>query len=170
MLLRLTTFAACAAAASASAAACPAAATACTKDASCHAFGVHGDEFQLHGCATKGALVANSDWTIYVPTDAKKSAFKPLGQKVNVDEDECPAPHPKVQRWRCSSSPSPSPKPPPKSHPVPAPTARPYENIGSIDVLTLENTIFWWANKTYVLVSTHAPPPPQRDYQWQGRL
>eukprot|EP01047_Picozoa_sp_COSAG01_P096390 COSAG01_NODE_26896_length_700_cov_0.830283_1_plen_127_part_10 len=37
------------------------------------------------------------------------------------------------------------------SRPVPAPTPRPYESIGSIDVNTLENTIFWWANTTYVL-------------------
>ena len=36
-------------------------------------------------------------------------------------------------------------------HPVPAPTPRPYESIGSIDVGTLENTIFWWRNNTYVL-------------------
>jgi hypothetical protein len=36
-------------------------------------------------------------------------------------------------------------------HPVPPPTSRPYDNIGSIDVGTLENTLFWWSNKTYVL-------------------
>jgi hypothetical protein len=40
---------------------------------------------------------------------------------------------------------------PPHTHPVPAPKPRPWESIGSIDVGTLENTIFWWAKKTYVL-------------------
>ena len=33
----------------------------------------------------------------------------------------------------------------PKGHPVPPPTQRPYEAIGSIDIDTYENTIFWWA-------------------------
>lgn len=36
-------------------------------------------------------------------------------------------------------------------HPVPPPTPRPYESIGSVDVNTLENTLFWWANHTYIL-------------------
>jgi hypothetical protein len=36
-------------------------------------------------------------------------------------------------------------------HPVPPPVPRPYTTLGSIDVGTLENTVFWWANHTYVL-------------------
>lgn len=128
-------------------AACPAAAAACAKDASCHAYGVHGASFQLHGCADAKALVPNLDWTIYVPTDATKHAFKPLGKKVNVDEAKC-AEHPKTTQGHCQSSPS---RPPTHGHPVPAPSPRPYDSIGSIDVGTLENTIFWWRNKTYVL-------------------
>ncbi len=131
------------------AAACPAAAAACAKDASCHAYGVHGTSFQLHGCADTQALVPNLDWTIFVPTDATKRAFTPLGKKVNVDEAKC-AVHPTTTQGHCQSSPSPAPSPP-HGHPVPAPTPRPYESIGSIDVGTLENTIFWWGNKTYVL-------------------
>eukprot|EP01051_Picozoa_sp_SAG22_P005310 SAG22_NODE_311_length_12629_cov_20.911891_5_plen_1434_part_00 len=39
----------------------------------------------------------------------------------------------------------------PKGRPVPAPTPRPYESLGSIDIDTYENTIFWWGKKTYVL-------------------
>ena len=39
----------------------------------------------------------------------------------------------------------------PDGHPVPAPTPRPYESLGSIDIDTYENTIFWWGKKTYVL-------------------
>lgn len=40
----------------------------------------------------------------------------------------------------------------PHPHPVPPPVpGRPYEQVGSIDVLTMESTIFWWKNKTYVL-------------------
>lgn len=143
---------------------CPAAAAACANDASCQAYGVHGVNFQLHGCADAQALVPNWDWTIYVPTDPTKRAFKPLEKKVNVDEAKC-AVHPKSAQGHCQSSPSPS---PPHAHPVPAPTPRPYESIGSIDVGTLENTIFWWHNNTYVLenigchysessVSSHIP-------------
>lgn len=40
---------------------------------------------------------------------------------------------------------------PGRPHPVPAPTPRPYQNIGSIDIGTLENTIFWWSKQTYAL-------------------
>lgn len=38
-------------------------------------------------------------------------------------------------------------------HPVPPPVSppRPYEQLGSIDIGTYENTIFWWAKHTYVL-------------------
>ena len=39
----------------------------------------------------------------------------------------------------------------PGGHPVPPATQRPYSSIGSIDVGTYENTIFWWANTTYLL-------------------
>lgn len=39
----------------------------------------------------------------------------------------------------------------PHGHPVPPPTQRPYSSLGSIDIGTYENTIFWWANTTYVL-------------------
>ena len=52
----------------------------------------------------------------------------------------------------------------PKGHPVPPPTPRPYDSIGSIDIDTYENTIFWWAKKTFVLESKplqHPSPPPR---------
>ena len=48
----------------------------------------------------------------------------------------------------------------PNGHPVPPPTPRPYESIGSIDIDTYENTIFWWAKKTFVLESKPQPPLP----------
>ena len=72
---------------------CAPAAPACKKQLWCHAYGVYGNRFQLHGCATKAALYPNLDWAIFVPTDASKSVFKPLGQKVNVNEAKC-ASHP----------------------------------------------------------------------------
>ena len=61
-------------------------------------------------------------------------------------------------------------------HPVPAPTPRPYESIGSIDVGTLENTIFWWHNNTYVLENIGCgygklpTVPPRNDPQSTVRL
>jgi hypothetical protein len=81
---------------------CPPATAACAKDPNCAAFGVHGKEYQLHGCADKGALVPNKDWTIYVPTSPNKSAYKPLGQKVNVDEGKCPTHPQKAASWFCA--------------------------------------------------------------------
>ena len=72
---------------------CAPAAAACKVTTGCHAYGVYGNRFQLHGCATKAALYPNLDWAIFVPTDASKSVFKLLGQKVNVNEAKC-ASHP----------------------------------------------------------------------------
>ena len=129
----------------------------------------------VHGCADAKALVPNLDWTIYVPLDPTKHAFKPLGKKVNVDEAKCDVHPTTTGEGRCQSSPSPVPSPP-HGHPVPAPSPRPYDSIGSIDVGTLENTIFWWRNRTYVLenigcnysehrcrsLAIHAPTTPHR--------
>lgn len=95
------------------------------------------DVFQLHGCATATALVPNQDWKIYVPATATKSAWKPLGQKVNVDEAKC-ATHPRVTSGRCDASPSVPPRP------------LPYEALGTVDVGTLETSIFMLNGTRYI--------------------
>eukprot|EP00662_Eupelagonemidae_sp_cell21_P052985 gene52985-16176_t len=74
-----------------------------------------GDRVQLHGC---NATVANNDWTIYLP-----------GTR-NVDESACRS-HPTVMEHRCAAPPPPAP-------------ARSYDVLGSIDVGTLETSIFLW--------------------------
>ena len=118
---------------------CPRAEAACAADPHCEAFGVfeaHG-AFQLHGCATAPALVPNDDWEIFVPTTAAKTAWKPLGQKVNVDEAKC-ASHPKSGGGQCSAS------PPPPAKPLP------YEALGAVDVGTLESSIFMLNGTRYL--------------------
>ena len=138
---------------------CPRAETACTADPNCHAFGVHNGGYQLHGCSDANALVPNNDWIIYVHTNATAAnqhpatvaatKWAPLPGEINVDEAMCPT-HPQDGGLHVCASPGPP--PPPHTHPVPPPVpGRPYEQVGSIDVGTLENTIFWWANATYVL-------------------
>lgn len=115
---------------------CPTAEAACAADSGCKAFGVWRDAFQLHGCANAAALVPNNDWEIFVPTTAAKSVWKPLGQKVNVDESKCTI-HPKNAAGHCG--------PPP---PPPAPL--PYEAVGALDVGTLETSIFMLNGTRYI--------------------
>ena len=105
--------------------------TLCSADGACAAFGVYGDEVQLHGCAD--ATVANKDWAIYVRGAAGAYALSP---GVNIDETRC-ARHPNTgMSHACApSSPSPSPAPP-------SPTL--YEKLGAVEVGTYENTIVWW--------------------------
>ena len=39
----------------------------------------------------------------------------------------------------------------PDGHPIPAPTPRPYESLGSVDIGTYESTVVWWARAAYIL-------------------
>jgi hypothetical protein len=97
----------------------------CISDGNCAAFGVYGDDIQLHGCT---ATVPNADWTIFV---RNSSTFTELPGTININEDACPT-HPRTGMQHSCSAP-------------PAPPL--YTKQGSIDVGTYENTIFYW-NKT----------------------
>ena len=122
----LATLAVFAAAGAGLAGACPNAAAACAADAGCSAFGVHGGGYQLHGCATAGALVPNDDWTIWVPAgpgpkSAKPSAWKALGESA-ASHPSAHARTPRRLRARtrafvCAASP---PSTPPRVSPLPA--------------------------------------------------
>jgi len=84
--------------------------------------------------------VENPDWTIYsehVKSDGSKE-YVLVPVNVNVDESKC-AQHPSGGGRSCPGSPTPKPAPP-----TPAPPPKPYEVAGTIDVGTLENSIFSW--------------------------
>ena len=68
---------------------CVAAETACAKDRGCQAFGVYGNDYQLHGCADAAALTPNVDWRIFVPSSPSKTAWQPVPGRNNVDEKKC---------------------------------------------------------------------------------
>jgi hypothetical protein len=89
---------------------------------------------------SQGALVPNNDWTIYVPTTPNKTDWKPLNERVNVDEDKCPT-HPKGGAGSGSCAPAPPPTPA-----VPLP----YEAVGSVDVGTGESSIFMFNGQRWV--------------------
>jgi hypothetical protein len=103
----------------------------CNADGACEAFGIFGTSIQLHGCAT---TVPNADWTIFV-RDEKTSAFSQLPGTINVNETAC-AQHARTgMTHTCTPSP-----PPPPSPPL-------YKRVGSIDVGTFENTLFYWEGR-----------------------
>lgn len=116
----------------------------CNRDPLCATFGVYKSLIQFHGC---NATVANMDWTIYAKTPGAASYTKLPGH-VNINNAEC-AHHPKVGTASCAG-PTPSPKSP---TPAPPPTPPPhlYEVEGSIDVGTLENSMFYWKGVMYLL-------------------
>lgn len=104
----------------------------CTQDGACAAFGIYGDEIQLHGCV---ALVANLDWTITV-RNTTSGGYDTLSGTQNIDETQCTV-HPNTgMSHQCA------PPPPPPQPPL-------YTKQGSIDVGTFENTIFYWKGKLY---------------------
>ena len=70
---------------------CPPAEAACAADQNCHAIGVYGNTYQLHGCSD--ALLPNGDWTVYVLSNT--SGWQALARQTNVDESQCKV-HPKV--------------------------------------------------------------------------
>jgi hypothetical protein len=96
----------------------------CSKDGACAAFGVYGDEIQLHGC---NATVANSDWTIFVAGPGQ-GQYTRLPGTINIDETQCST-HPNSGMSHSCSGPPPPPAPPL------------YTRVGAIDVGTYENTI-----------------------------
>lgn len=102
----------------------------CNADGACAAFGVYGNEIQLHGCA---ATVPNTDWTIFV-RKGSTTAFSQLPGTINVNETAC-AQHPRTGMTH-ACSPSPPPSPP-----------QLYKRVGSIDVETFENTLFYWEGR-----------------------
>ena len=105
----------------------------CSADGACAAFGVLGDQIQLHGCLS---LVPNSDWVIYNATSA--GAYARVPGAVNVNEDACTT-HPRSgMNHACA------PPPPPPGPPL-------YARMGSIDVGTFENTIFYFAQTLYLV-------------------
>jgi len=98
----------------------------CNLDPHCAAFGLYGDRIQLHGCDNE--TVPNNDWKIY----ARAENYMPLEGHVNIDESRC-SQHPTTRAAQC----------------VPEPYK--YTVQGSIDVDTLENTLFMWKDTMYVL-------------------
>jgi hypothetical protein len=123
----------------------------CDADAHCSAFGLYDGRLQLHGC---NATVANSDWAIYSwqqPTAAGGGSYARLPGHVNVDEAKCAA-HPASMEHACPGTPTPAPTPPtPPPPPPPPPAAKPYAVDGTIDVGTLENSLFSWRGTMYLL-------------------
>ena len=95
----------------------------CTADGACAAFGVDGDQIQLHGCV---ALVPNPDWSIFNRT--ADGGYTRLPGAVNINEDAC-SKHPNTGMSHAC---------------VPPPSPPLYERQGSIDVGTYESTIFYW--------------------------
>ena len=111
----------------------------CTADGACASFGVFGSKIQLHGCT---ALVPNADWQIYNRTSTGEYVRVPGA--VNVNEDAC-AVHPKTGMDHSCA-------PPP---PPPGPSL--YKRMGSIDVGTFENTIFYWARTDMLYLIENIP-------------
>lgn len=103
----------------------------CNALPNCAAFGVYGDQIQLHSC---NITVANKDWAIYVKESG--GVYKRLPGSVNVDEKKCSQPYNGSQMTRQCIA------PPPQQH---------YNISGVIDVFTFENTLFYWNKKMYVL-------------------
>ena len=112
----------------------------CDTDVSCAAFGLHNDRIQFHGCST---TVPNNDWAIYVKPSAK-GTYAQMPGHVNVDEGACTQ-HPRLSDRACPPA-SPTPAPP-----TPPPAPKPYQVDGTIEVGTLENTIFSWHGTLYIL-------------------
>lgn len=119
----------------------------CDADALCRAFGIHGGKIQLHGCNT---TVPNNDWAIYTKSASKK--YSQLPGHVNVDEAKC-AGHPRDMEHTCPTGPTQPPTPAPA--PTPAPP-KPYKVEGTIDVGTLENSIFSWKGSLYLLENVNS--------------
>ena len=125
---------------------CVAAETACAKDRGCQAFGVYGNEYQLHGCADAAALTPNDDWRIFMPSNPSKTAWQPVPGHNNVNEKKCKN-HPSGKNsGNCKYVPPPAPPPPPMP-----PTPLPYKALGSIDVGTGESSIFLFKGTHYLL-------------------
>ncbi len=103
----------------------------CLADAKCAAFGVYGNDIQLHGCAAP--LVVNRDWVITVRDG---STFTTLPGTHNIDETQC-AVHPASGMEHVCVPPPPG---PPPGLPL-------YTKRGAIDVGTFENTIFYWQGR-----------------------
>ena len=110
------------------------AATLCDADPHCAAFGIFGDKIQLHGCLH---LVPNHNWTIFNRTG---SSYARVAGSVNVDEGLCEK-HPASMDHSCS------PPPPP---PAPSPPLG-YAVSGSVAVGTLENSLFLFRSRMYIL-------------------
>lgn len=112
------------------------ASTLCDADPGCHAFGLHSDKVQLHGC---NSTVANKDWVIYSKeTDAATaSGYVRLPGTQNVDESKCAHhPHSGIGPYACPERPA---------------TPKPYTVLGSYEVGTLENSLFSWHGTLYLL-------------------
>jgi len=92
---------------------CPPAEAACAADQNCHAIGLDGDNYQLHGCSD--ALVPNNDWTVYVLSNT--SEWQVLARDSNVDESQCKVHPTGVISGTCS------PPAPPTAHCPPAEAA-----------------------------------------------
>jgi hypothetical protein len=109
----------------------------CLTDPNCHAIGLHSLMIQLHGCSN--ATTPNPDWTLYarLPNDS----FVLLPSGVDIVESGCSV-HPRQMDFPCNPPP-----PPPK----------PYTVLGSIDVLTFENSLFYWNGTMYVLENIACP-------------
>lgn len=103
----------------------------CNADENCRAFGVFGDQIQLHGCSD--AVVPNNDWSIFVH---KAGGDYALLNGVNIDEKLC-ASHPRTGMTHDCAAPAPP-------TPTPTPPAPLYEKIGAVEVGTYENTLVYW--------------------------
>eukprot|EP00911_Craspedida_sp_UC1_P002548 UC1_evm1s1892 len=136
----------------------------CSADVDCAGFGVYNDEIQFHGCVDE--LVPNYQWAIFAHTNLSingSAGYSRLNGYFNVDESKC-AHHPKTQETSCGTNP-PSPSPPPPSPPLL------FEPLGSIDLGTFENSLFFWHGHMYVLENigcTYADHAGQWDPSFAG--
>ncbi len=110
----------------------------CSADAKCAAFGVYGNSIQLHGCVQ---TVPNTDWSIFV---RRGDGYTQLPLGVNINEDACTQHPDSGMEHPCGPPPPPPPPPSPPSPPH-------YTVMGSVDVGTYENTIFYWKGVMYNL-------------------
>lgn len=108
----------------------------CDADPNCSSFGLYQNEIQLHGCDNETA--PNNDWIIY----AKAQNYVASLDYINIDESRC-AQHPEHIHHQCATKKKIKNKKETKD--------KPYTVHGSIDVGTLENSLFLWKSTMYVL-------------------
>ena len=124
----------------------------CDANPGCEAFGICSGKIQLHGCAS---TIANNDWSVW-EKGKHSSTYARLPGHVNVDEAKCTQ-HPKDSAHSCGGrlvptrAPSTTAPTPATRAPTPSPPPYLYTVEGSIDVGTLENSVFQWKGKMYLL-------------------